>query len=183
MDLIEVILLNYRYKFRRLFWKEEFEMQPNGRDERRVMLATALVEVSGLKIKSFDEAWKVLSPEVLPTPILHRVFLIYKGKQPDTRTYTTMSLYRAPETSAYGQKLDEEAAIVGTEADAATKRMEEQFGKKELAEAAEVDRQILAGALNKDPKTKDSHKFRGAMPKIEDEDTAPLGGFKVRPNA
>src|SRR5277367_3747905 len=176
MDLIEVILLNYRFKFRRLFWKEEFELQANGRDERRVVLAAALVEVSGLKINSFEEAWRVLEPGVIPTPILHRVFIIYKGKQPETRMFTTLNLYKAPDTATYGQKIAEEVNATEEMADSATKRMEEQFGKKELAEAAEIDRQILKGARMK------GGGYRGAMPKQVDEDTAPLGGFKVKPD-
>ncbi len=182
MDLIEVILLNYRFKFRRLFWKEEFELDTKNRDGRRVVLATALVEVSGLKIKNFDDAWRVL--EAIPTAILHRVFLIYKGKQPETRAFTTRDLYKAPETTVLGTRLADEQAETEKTADIAVTRMEQQFGRKELEEAAAVDQQIVAGAINKDPKTAGTHKFRGAVRKYEDdEDKHPLGGFKVRPNA
>jgi hypothetical protein len=183
MDLIEVVLLNFRFKFRRLFWKEEFGLQskqPKDRDSRRVVLAAALVEVSGLKIKNFDEAWRLLSPEVLPTPIMHRVFLIYKGKQPETRLFATQNLYKAPEPSAYGQRLDDEVAATDKKADVVIQRMEQQFDKKELNEAAEIDRQILAGAAD----SKNPNKYRGAVRKdVDEEDRSPLGAFKVRPNA
>jgi len=177
MDLIEVILLNYRFKFRRLFWKEEFGLKPGDRDARRVMLAAALVEVSGLKIKSFAEAWRVMCPEVLPTPILRRVFLIYKGKQPETREFATLNLYKAPEPSAYGERLEAQAEAVEKAADVVIERMEQQFGKKELQEAAEVDRQVLAGATAKDKKS--PNKYRGAVRKFEDDvDANPLGGAR-----
>jgi hypothetical protein len=175
MDLIEVILLNYRFKFRPLFWKEEFDLKPEGKDERRVLLATALVEVSGLKIKNFEEAYRVLN--ALPTSILHRVFLIYKGKQPETRVFTTYDLYKAPDTTAYGQQLTDEEVATDKAVDAAVARMEQQFSKKELEETAEIDRQIIAGA-----KTKQG--FRGAVPKdADEEDMNPLGGFKAGPHA
>ena len=178
METIEVILLNYRFRFRRLYWKEEFELQAKGRDERRVLLAAALVEVSDFKVNNFDEAWRLMAPDVLPTTILHRVFLIYKGKQPETRMFATRNLYKAPEPTVYGDRITEETSEVEQRADAAIQRMEQQFGKKELEEAAEVDRQILHGA-----KTKTG--FRGAVPKhLDEEDMAPMGGFKVKkPNA
>jgi hypothetical protein len=180
MDLIEVVLLNYRFKFRRLFWKEEFELDTKDRDGRRVVLATALVEVSGLMLKNFDDAWRVL--EALPTAILHRVFIIYKGKQPETRAFTTRNLYKAPETTTVGTRIAEEQDANEKTADVALARMEQQFGKQEIAETAELDRQILEGARNKDPKA--PHKFRGAVRKYEDEeDQNPFGGYKVRPNA
>lgn len=172
METIEVILLNYRFLFKRLYWKGEFALQAEGRDERRVLLAAALTEVSGLKVESFDDAYRVL--KALPTPILHRVFLIYKGKQPNTRQFTTRNLYKAPEPVAYGIRLSEEAETAERRADAVVKRMEQQFGPEELKEAAEVDRQIVAAS-----------KYRGAVRRSADEeDTAPTGAFKaVKPNA
>lgn len=172
MDLIEVILLNYRFKFRRLFWQEEFGLQAKSknRDARRVLLAAALQEVSGLKIKSFDNAWRLM--EAIPTPIMYRVFLIYKGKQPETRMFATRNLYKAPAPTVYGQRLEESAEATERAADVVVQRMEQQFGKKELAEAAEVDRQIVTAS-----------RLRGAIRKNDDEDANPLGGFKVRPNA
>jgi hypothetical protein len=175
MDLIEVILTNFRFQFRRLYWKEEFALQAKGRDERRVLLAAALVEISGLKVNSFDEAYRVL--EALPMPILHRVFIIYKGKQPGTRQFTTRNLYKAPNPAAYGTRLAEDAEATEQKADALTKRMEQQFGAKELQEAAEVDRKILQAS-------KFRGAYRGAVRKYADEeDTNPMGGFKVKPNA
>jgi hypothetical protein len=171
MEQIEVILLNYRFLFNCIFWQDEFDLKMNGRDGRRVLLATALTEVSGLKISGFDDAYKILL--ALPTPILHRVFLIYKGKQPKTRLFTTINLYKAPEPTSYEKQLDANTEAVEEQADAVTKRMEQQFGKKELAEAAEVDRQIVRA----------SH-YRGAIRKYADEeDSSPLGAFKVKPDA
>jgi hypothetical protein len=171
MDIVEVILVNFRFKFRILHWQEEFALQTNGRDSRRVLLAAALAEVSGLKIKNFDDAYRVL--KALSDPVLHRVFLIYKGKQPPTRMFTTRNLYKAPEPAAYGERLAEQGDATEQKVDVVTQRMEQQFGKQELEEAAEVDRQIV----------KASH-YRGAVRKDrDDEDLAPLGGFKVKPDA
>lgn len=172
MDLIEVILLNYRFKFRRLFWKEEFDIKAGDRDERRVILATALVEVSGLQISSFDEAYRVIL--AIPTPILYRVFLIYKGKQPESRRFTSKNLYKAPEPTAFGTRIAEADAALDEKVDPVIKRMEDQFGKQEVAEAAEVERQIVAGS-----------KYRGAVRRkaMDAEDEAPLGAFKVKPDA
>lgn len=170
MGLIEIILLNYRFKFRRLYWKEEFQLAANGRDERRVLLAAALTEVSGLPIKDFNEAYRVL--DAMPTPILHRVFIIYKGKQPPTREFATRNLYAAPEPSAYGVHLGEASEAADKATDTLVARMEQQFGKKEVEEAAEVDRQIVRAS-----------KLRGAVPKLDDEDRHPLGGFKAKPTA
>ena len=172
MDSIEVIVGSYRFRFRRLYWKEELGLRNEGRDPRRVVLAQALEEVSGLKIEGFDEAWRVLCPEVLPTPILHRVFLVYKGKQPQSREFETRNLYKAPEPFRYEKQVEAETEATERKADAVVEHMERQFGKRELEEAAEVDRQIVRGS-----------KLRGAVRKFADEDTAPLGGFEVKPNA
>src|SRR5208282_5237265 len=107
---------NFRLVFKRLRWKDEFALQVGGRDGRRVVLAAALLEVSGLKVGGFDEAYRVF--EALSEPILHRVFLIYKGKQPDTRRFTTRNLYRAPEPAAYGTLIAEAEEATEKKSDA-----------------------------------------------------------------
>ncbi len=167
METIEVVLANYRLLFKRLYWKDEFALQVGKRDGRRVVLAAALQAVSGLPIDSFDEAYRVF--EALSEPVLHRVFLIYKGKQPDTRHFTTHNLYRAPEPAAYGTLIAETENLAEKKTDTLFKRMEQQFGAEELAEAAEVDRQVVA-----------SSGLKGAIRKFADEeDEAPMGGFKA----
>lgn len=176
MDLIEVILQNYRFKFRRLFWEEEFALKLEGRDPRRVVLASAMVEVSGLKIKDFDEAWKLVSPETLPTPILIRVFLIYKGKQPENRIFSTHNLYRAPEPLPYERRVEEGQENLEKGVDSVMKRLEEQFSREELAEASEVDKQIMAGSK---AVIGGEHRFRGAAKAFDDEDKSPFGAFKA----
>jgi len=171
METVEVILANFRFVFRRLFWKDEFALQTGDRDGRRVVLAAALLEVSGLKVNGFDEAYRIF--ESLSEPVLHRVFLVYKGKQPDTRRFTTHNLYCAPEPAAYGTLISETEDLAEKKADMLVKRMEQQFGREELEEAAEVDRQVVA-----------SSGLKGAVRKFADEgDEAPLGGFKAMPDA
>jgi hypothetical protein len=161
----------YRFKFRQLLWKEEFAIRPGKEDPRRVVLATALSEISGLKIKDYAEAWRVLCPEVLPTAILERVFVIYRGTLPEDREFKTLNLYKAPEPSDYTKRVVEQEAETEKKVDVVMERAESQFSKEELEEAREVDRQILAGAKSKQG-------YRGAVPKADDVDdeTNPLGG-------
>src|SRR5271166_4912834 len=106
MDLIEVKLLDYIFRFKRMPWKEEFAIKfPKKKDQTRVYLAHALVEVSGLSIKSFEEATKVI--DSLPTAISMRVFRIFKGQVPPNRKFSTAALYRAPEPANYNVLTEE----------------------------------------------------------------------------
>jgi hypothetical protein len=172
-DLITVPLANFEFKFRRLVWKEEFEMKTKGLDEKCVYLATALVEVSGLKIKNFQDAYRLMTS--LPTPILSRVLIVYKGMQPENQHFTTGNLYKAPDPIQFTRRREAIRDDAETTSDALVKRMESTFGKKELAEAAEIDRQIVRGSGH-----------RGAIPKHADdeEDQNRFGGqFKKARNA
>lgn len=142
MDLIEVKLLHYTFRFKRQMWRDEFNIKfPKGRDQTRVYLAHALVEVSGLPVKSIADATKII--DSLPTAISSRVFRIYKGQLPPNRRFATAALYNAPEPAKYQIFVDEEVSERDELAERAQAAMEMKFGKKELAEAAEVDRQIL----------------------------------------
>lgn len=51
MSLVEIPLNHYRYRFRRLNYEEEFalEVRP-GEDARKLVLAAAMVDVSGLPV-------------------------------------------------------------------------------------------------------------------------------------
>lgn len=86
MDTIEMIpLLNYKVRFRRLSWREEFALKP-GKKQDPVLhfLAHAMVEVSGMEpIKDPAAALKLL--QALPPAIRSRVWLIYRGGMPESR--------------------------------------------------------------------------------------------------
>ena len=156
--MVDVKLANYQYRFKRLRWREEFAIVfPPNKDPYRVVLANALVEVSGLKIKSLEEAFKVL--DAVPSAIVERIFKIYKGSLPASRRFVTAGLYKAPLPSQYIRHQVESEEEVGKQADKVVQQMESKFGKKELDEAREIDRQILTGAKKQDGG------YRGAVKK------------------
>lgn len=142
---VEVQLLKYKFRFRRLTWREEYTLQiPVGKSQVRPVLIAALEEVSGLPVKTRDEATKIVN--ALPTPVASRVFRIYKGSLPPSRFFETAGVYRAPEPSIYVKRIAQTEDAVDEASDRVMQRMEQQFGKQELAEAAEVDQRILAGS-------------------------------------
>jgi len=106
----------------------------------RVLLAHALENVSDLKA-SPEEAEKIFA--VMPLPVVSRVYRIYKGSLPANRRFETAGLYCAPEPSAYAKRVVVEEEEVDDATERVMKNMENRFGRKELAEAAEVDRKIL----------------------------------------
>jgi hypothetical protein len=106
MDTIAVKLLKYNFTFRKLSWREEFSLKFDGRDARRVLLAKALHEVSGFPVESPTDAYRLI--EALPTPILNRVFVIYKGGLPTPRDFTTLNLYQAPNPRSYSEQVAKE---------------------------------------------------------------------------
>lgn len=139
---VEVKLLHYKFRFRKLSWREESHLEiPPGKNPMRVVLAHALEEVSGLPVKSVKEAVKVFA--AMPSPVVSRVYRIYKGLLPPSRRFETAGLYCAPEPSIYAKRVMEEEDVIDQASDKVMRQMEQSFGKKELEEAAEVDRQIL----------------------------------------
>jgi len=155
---VEVKLLKYKFRFRKLSWREEFHLKiPPGKNPTRIVLAYALVDVSGLPVQSPEEASKVFA--AMPLPVVSRVYRIYKGLLPSSKRFETAGLYRAPEPSVYVQRIVEDDDVVDQASDRVMKKMEQSFGKQELAEAAEVDRQILRAS-----------KLRGAI-KVSPEKT------------
>ena len=118
------------------------------------MLIAALEEVSGIKINSVAEAAKVIN--ALPLPVVNRVFIIYKGLLPPTRKFETAALYKAPLPSIYVKRVVTDDDIIDEATDRVMRKMEQDFGRQELEEAAEVDRQIvknskLRGAVRLEP--------------------------------
>jgi hypothetical protein len=155
-ELVEVDLLNYRFMFRKLLWREEFLIPfPKGKDQMRIYLAHALKEVSGLPVTSLAEATRIM--ESLPTAISSRVFRIYKGQARANRKFEAVGLYKAPEPNKFRVLIEEEEDKTDQLAEAARLRLEAQFGHRELAEAASVDKQILKAS-----------KMRGAI-KVDDD--------------
>lgn len=171
MEPIDIKLLHYHFRFRQLNWREESNDSP-GKDARRILLAKALDEVSGMKINSFEDAFKLI--DALPTPILQRTFIVFKGALPPPRKFTTRNLYKAPDPSEYVNRVTVAEEQKEKAHDDLMQRMETTFSKKELQEAAEVDRMITEGSRD------EKGNFRGAMPKQWDEDEKDkgLGGWR-----
>jgi hypothetical protein len=139
MESVEVKLLKYTFRFKPLLWREEFGIK-FGKDEDRlrVFLAYALEEVSGIKVKTVAEAKRVLSP--IPSSVIQRVFVIYKGSIPEQQMFSTVGLYKAPEPKNMAMRF----AAVEKETEQVMDRVEEEmaakFGRKELEEARELER-------------------------------------------
>lgn len=158
MNSVEVRLLRYKFRFRNLTWREELHLTiPPGKNPTRIVLAHALEDVSGLPVKSVEEAAKVFA--AMPIPVVSRVYRIYKGLLPASRRFETAGLYRAPDPSVYVKRVAEDDDVVDQASDRVMQRMEQNFSKQELAEAADIDRQILKAS-----------KLRGAV-KINPEKT------------
>jgi alpha-amylase/alpha-mannosidase (GH57 family) len=148
---VEVKLLNYVFRFKRLKWEEEFAIKfPKNKDQTRIYLAYALVEVSGLKIESLAEATRVIS--ALPTAIASRVFRIYKGQLRSNRNFTTAALFKAPEPAKYKMQLDIDEEERDKIAEQAQQVLSSRFSEKEIKEATEISHQIA-----------DASKLRGAV--------------------
>jgi hypothetical protein len=146
MEPVEIRLLNYCFRFKQLRWREEFSMTfPPKKDPARVHLAYALVEISGLKVTSVEEATKVL--DSLPPAIISRVYRIYRGSLPAPRKFFTAKLYKAPSTSVYTKRVDEEKTEVEDIVhDPALAEMEAKYGLQEVEEARALSQRIVAAS-------------------------------------
>jgi hypothetical protein len=168
--MIEISLLHYTFQFRRLAWREEFSIKFGKEDPRRVTLATALDNVSGLKINSVDEALKIFKS--IPNAVLERAYIIYRYKLPKTRIFSTRDLYKAPEPNAHIEKIQEVQSQEEEAADTLHRQMEATFGHKDLQEQRELESEIL----------RKSNK-RGAMRKAPDEEKeSRFGDYKKTPD-
>lgn len=174
MGQVEVKLLNYTFKFRELHWREEFGLAFDEKSDRlRTILSHALVEVSGLLTKSPAEAMTVL--KAVPSAIIQRVFIVYKGSLPAPRVFHTVGLYKAPEPNRLIKKIKESDEERDQITDRVEREMESRFGRKELEEQRELERLMFKNS-----------KGRGLVPATTD-DTAPVPqprpdkGLGVRP--
>jgi hypothetical protein len=138
MAIVEIPLNSFRYRFRQLTWPEEFEIKfPAGEDQRKILLAHALVDISGLPITSVADATRVLSQ--IPPAIFWRIWIVYRGNSPADRYFTSKGLYNAPDQKTYNKRLLETEQRVEVTADDAIQQME-------LREAREIESQIFAQA-------------------------------------
>ena len=142
MDTVEVKLLNYTFQFRRLSWREEFGIKFEQKENRlRTVLAYALKDISGFPINTVEEAKRVLAP--IPSSIIDRVFIIYKGSMVPARSFSTMGLYRAPEPKKFTRKIMEVERDREKVMDKVENELERKFGRQALKETREVENQML----------------------------------------
>jgi hypothetical protein len=161
MDIVEIKLLNYTFRFRGLHWRQEFGLAFDEKSDRlRTILSHALVEVSGLPVGSAAEAMKLL--KAVPSAIIQRVFVIYKGSLPPPRLFHTVGLYKAPEPNRLIRKMQEAEEERDQVMDRVEREMESRFGRKELEEQRELERLMFRNS-----------KGRGLVPATAD-DTAPV---------
>ena len=141
-DLIEVKLLNYHFHFKPLKWREEFGIKVNSKKDRlRTILAHALVEISGLKVPSVEEAMKIFN--AIPSTIVYRIYLIYQVSIPSPKVFKTMGLYKAPEPSHFIRNIKSEEERRDRVLDRVAREMEAKFGKKEIEEAKRLENLML----------------------------------------
>jgi len=145
MDTIDIKLAHYSFRFKPLTWREEFTIKfEKNRDRLRTILAASLVEVSGLPIKNCDDGYRVM--EAIPSTIIERILLIFKGQSPTPRIFHTVGLYQAPEPNKFRKTLDEAEAQRDEIGDRLEREMINKFGAQEVREARELDRRILEGS-------------------------------------
>jgi len=145
-NTVEVKVLKYKFLFRPIFWREDFSIKADPKlDRRRQILAHALVEVSGLKIKDIKEATRVFA--AIPISIIDRIFTIYKGSLPAPRVFQTLGLYKAPEPTRHARRMEKEIRDQETETfRRAEELLESKYGKEELRETRELEMAILKGS-------------------------------------
>jgi len=145
MDFVEIPLNSFRYRFRRLTWREELQLPfTKTEDQRLTFLAHALADVSGFKIESKADAGKILAQ--LPPAIFWRIWILYRGGLPDDRFFSTEGLFKAPDQKAYIKRIVEEEQATEEQVDQATQQLESQFGVAEVREAQAVGSQLFAHA-------------------------------------
>jgi hypothetical protein len=156
MPDVEIKILKYTFNFRRLSWREEFSMKFEPKENRLSnVLAHALVDVSGMRVGSVQDAKKLLKQ--IPTSIIDRMYIIYKGSQPEPKNFSTMGLYRAPEPRKFMGKITKEAEQREEVIDKVEREMAAKFGTKELQEARATEREMLrkSGGRGLTPATPD----------------------------
>jgi hypothetical protein len=145
MQIVEIPLNHYKYRFRKLTFEEEFGLASTaGEDLRRAILTTALTEVSGKVIDSREDAALILG--ALPKTVVARIWILYRSGLPEERFFSTRGLYRAPDPNEVVLKAVEDQERREEVVDRAFSAMERRFGRKELAEAQAQDALLIADA-------------------------------------
>lgn len=167
MEPVEINILQYTFRFRQLTWREEAAIKFAKNDDRaRVVLAHALVEVSGLKVDSVVAAEKVLRP--IPKTVIHRMIIMWRGSYPVPRRFGTTGLYRAPGTGVVAARLKQVEEQREEVMDKVEAEMREKFGDREINEALEAERTMLRNSKMRGATraTPDAAQF-GATPPID----------------
>jgi len=162
---VEVKLLNYKFCFRQLRWREEFNIKFDPKKGRlRTILAYALSEVSGIKVGSVEDAERVLTP--IPSAVIYRIFVVYKGLLSPARLFKTVGLYKAPEPSRLIKKIQEAEEEREQIMDRVEREMEAKFGRKELQEARQQELEMLRNSQGRGlTKASDDNSTFEAKPK------------------
>ncbi len=145
-NTVEVKVLKYKFLFRPICWREDFAIKPDPKvDRRRQVLARALIEVSGLKVKDMKKAAEVFA--AIPLSIIDRIFTIYKGSLPAPHIFKTVGLYEAPEPFKFSRRVEKEMREKENETfNKAEELLESKYGRQELQETRELERAILKGS-------------------------------------
>lgn len=156
MRTVEVKILQYVFHFREMSWREELAIKFKKDESRlRTILSYAMTEVSGLKVDSPTAAMKLL--RVLPDTVVQRVFILYKGNMPNPRRFASVGLYKAPEPGKLIKRMAEVEEQRDATMDRVEREMEQRFGKKEIMETLDAERQMIKNS-----------KMRGATPATAD---------------
>jgi hypothetical protein len=140
MAWIEIPLNNLRYRFRKLAWREEVSLSKAAKpteDSRRTYLASALVEIAApddrvLMIGKIEDAREVLS--AVPTPILYRLWILYRASLPPNLFFKTKGLYTAPEARVFKKVVLDAVSENEETGSTAIRAAEQKFGAKAVAE-------------------------------------------------
>lgn len=164
MDSVEVKILQYVFRFRQMSWREETAIKLKGMDRLRTILSYALIEVSGLKVDSKEDAHKVLN--ALPSTVVERVFILYKGSYAEPRRFATMGLYKAPAPGKLVKRMEEVEKQRESIMDRVEQEMETKFGRQEVQETLEAERQMLKNSKGRGltHSTPDANRFGTTPP-------------------
>ena len=87
------------------------------------------------------DAHKVL--DAIPSAVIYRIFILYKGNLKTFRSFTTIGLWKAPEPSKLIKKVEEAEEERDHIMDRVEQEMIAKFGRKELAEARRMEMEVL----------------------------------------
>jgi hypothetical protein len=144
MELVEIPLNRYRYNFRQLKWPEETRLKfLPGEDQRKVILAAALVDISGLPIAGSDSR-KVIN--AIPESVLWRIWVLYRGNLPSDRYFSSGGLYQAPDQNTHAEQNRLHEEQTEDVADRAFSEVERQFGVEGVEEARNITHRMFETA-------------------------------------